>query len=245
MNVACYYVIMIKVFYFIATITFGIEATSSNVTVNPCESLWKRGFGPGLYLLNVSNTNSEIYSYVNCDPNSSINQSAIIILYRASGKEAFDRTYAEYRRGFGSQATDFWYGLDNIMYLINTGHRILTITMQDWKGNVKYARYGHFMLYLPGYNLQVDAYSGTAGDDLTYQNGREFYTKDRVDPYGCALQQKVGWWYNYCAYALPTGRYYKGGKYHPQGQFYDGVYWKSWLGFDYSLKYVTMTLSTF
>lgn len=47
-----------------------------------CESVWKQGLGPGLYLLNVSKTDAEIYSYVNCDPNSNMNQSAVVILYR-------------------------------------------------------------------------------------------------------------------------------------------------------------------
>jgi len=95
----------------------------------------------------------------------------------------------------------------------------------------------------PTYALHVGGFSGNVIDDLSYQNGREFSTIDRVDPYGCSLHQQVGWWYNYCAYALLTGRYYYGGRYQPTTQFYDGIYWKDWAGYDYSLKYVTMALA--
>ena len=56
------------------------------------------------------------------------------------------------------------------------------------------------------------------------------------------MHQKAGWWYNYCAYALLNGIYYHGGKYQPSGGYYDGIYWKDWGGYDYSMKFVSMTV---
>ena len=53
----------------------------------------------------------------------------------------------------------------------------------------------------------------------------------------------AGWWYNYCAYALLNGLYYQAGPYTPSGGYYDGIYWKDWLGYGYSLRFTRMMLS--
>ena len=53
----------------------------------------------------------------------------------------------------------------------------------------------------------------------------------------------AGWWYNYCAYALLNGLYYTGGPYTPSGGYYDGIYWRDWLGYGYSLRFTRMSLS--
>ena len=79
-------------------------------------------------------------------------------------------------------------------------------------------------------------------DDLSYQSGNYFFTYDAPDQHGCAVNMHGGWWYYYCAYAHLNGVFYRG-KYSPSPSgFYDGIYWKDWTGFDYSLKYVSMTL---
>ena len=86
------------------------------------------------------------------------------------------------------------------------------------------------------------ASQGNVYDDMAFGNGMRFATFDYYDPNQCAVNQKAGWWYNYCSYALPNGVYYHGGPYTPSGSFYDGIYWKDWLGYGYSLKFITMTL---
>ena len=83
---------------------------------------------------------------------------------------------------------------------------------------------------------------GTLVDDMSFSNGMYFFTYDRPDQNQCAVHQKAGWWYNYCAYALLNGIYYHGGKYQPSGGYYDGIYWKDWGGYDYSMKFVSMTV---
>ena len=74
-----------------------------------------------------------------------------------------------------------------------------------------------------------------------FQNGMYFYTPDRYDQNHCAVNMRCGWWFNYCAYTLPNGHYYPNGPYTP-GAYYDGIYWKDWLGFGYSLKFISMSL---
>lgn len=71
-----------------------------------------------------------------------------------------------------------------------------------------------------------------------------FQTYDYPDQNQCAVHMRAGWWYNYCAYALLNGHYYSGGPYIPTGGFYDGIFWKDWRGFGYSLKFVSMVVSS-
>lgn len=112
--------------------------------------------------------------------------------FRYYGKENFTRSFSEYRYGFGSPSRDYWVGLDNILHIVAQGHRVLTITMQDWYNNTRYARYQSFWLDpYPTYALHAFGFSGNVVDDFSYHNGREFAAIDRVDQYGCALQQKV------------------------------------------------------
>ena len=118
--------------------------------------------------------------------------------------------------------------------------------MQDWSG-VSYTIYLTSFVVEPEsalYRMTFKGYQGSLPNDFTHNNGMYFYTPDRPDRGSCAIHQKCGWWFNYqyqCTYALLNGMYYHGGPYHPP-QFYDGIYYKDWHGFDYSLKFVTMSL---
>lgn len=116
--------------------------------------------------------------------------------------------------------------------------------MQDWYGNNRNARYSHFLVSAyPYFQLSIGGFQGDVPDDLSYNHGMHFATYDKPDPQHCALNQKAGWWYNYCSFALPTGFYYHGGPYTPSGGFYNGMYWKDWQGYGYSLKFLSMTVS--
>nr|XP_034307762.1 angiopoietin-related protein 2-like [Crassostrea gigas] len=124
------------------------------------------------------------------------------------------------------------------------GNTIQTINMQDWHGNNRSVRYSHFSVSpQPYYYLNIHGFQGDVLDDLSHNNGAYFTTFDRYDAEHCAIHQKGGWWYNNCTSALPTGQYYHGGPYTPTSRYYDGIYWKDWQGYGYSLKFISMTLS--
>lgn len=126
------------------------------------------------------------------------------------------------------------------------GNTKLVIYMQDWSGHNQNVMYSYFRVDGSQYRYQmhVSGFSGSIPDDLSYHNGMVFATYDYPDTYSCAVHMGAGWWYNYCAYTLLNGRYYYGGKYVPSTGFYDGIFWKSWQGFDYSLKFVSMQLTS-
>ncbi|XP_061187897.1 angiopoietin-related protein 1-like [Saccostrea echinata] len=180
---------------------------------------------------------------VRCEHGTS--NSFTVILRRMYGTENFYRGFHDYQYGFGHPQGDYWAGLNQIYYLTSAaGNNILTINMQDWYGNNRNVRYNHFRVNAaPYFQLSIGSFQGQVPDDLSFNNGMYFATYDKPDAHSCAVHQKGGWWYNYCTFALPTGVYYHGGPYTPSGGYYDGIYWKDWQGYGYSLKYLAMTVS--
>ncbi|BFZ12213.1 hypothetical protein BsWGS_15252 [Bradybaena similaris] len=206
-----------------------------------CGSLLKAGFNiPGVYRLTLNGTDV----LIRCEFRGG--KTFSLILRRVSNSVSFIQPWAAYENGFGHPQDNYWAGLANIYLLTLQGNTNLQITMQDWAGNVQNAVYSGFYLE-PGtsrYRMHVGSYSGTLPDELSYHNNMVFSTYDAPDPNGCARSMRVGWWYNYCAYSLPTGIYNSGGWYTPGGTMYNGIYWKSWYGYNYSLKLLSMTLSS-
>ncbi|KAG8132891.1 hypothetical protein E2320_010715, partial [Naja naja] len=60
------------------------------------------------------------------------------------------------------------------------------------------------------YKLSLGNYRGTAGDAMTYHNGRKFTTVDRDNDIAitnCAITHHGGWWYKNCHLANLNGKY--------------------------------------
>ena len=84
--------------------------------------------------------------------------------------------------------------------------------------------------------------AGGAGDSLENHNMRAFSTKDRdndQDATGsCAMTYKGGWWYNACHASNLNGLYHHGN----HSSYADGVNWKTWKGYHYSVKRAEMKI---
>ncbi|XP_076073266.1 angiopoietin-related protein 6-like isoform X2 [Mytilus galloprovincialis] len=196
----------------------------------------------GVYKLWMNTTKT--YFKIICEhtPNNSFN----VIQRRVDGRENFNRLWHDYVAGFGSSQADYWAGLNSIYYLTNhQGNSILTVNLQDWAGINKNARYNYFKLMdSTHFRLSIGGYSGDTGDSMSQNNNMVFATPDKLDTHRCAAGYQGGWWFNYCTYAFLNGKYYYGGPYQPSGQFYDGIYWYSWGGYGYSMKFAQMMLSS-
>ncbi|XP_071168042.1 ficolin-2-like [Mytilus edulis] len=160
-----------------------------------------------------------------------------------NGKIQFYRDWDSYKQGFGNQNQEFWLGNDHLHQLTSQGKYKLRIDMEDFENNRKYALYEKFSVgsESSGYVLDVDDYSGDAGDGMAGQNGQKFSTKDRDnDKWGraCAVVFKGGWWYNACHYSNLNGLYLKGS----HKSYADGIDWKLWKGYNYSLKETIMMI---
>ena len=163
---------------------------------------------------------------------------------REDGSVDFYRYWTDYQQGFGNLSGEFWLGLDKIHRLTPTATQ-LRIDMGDFDGNSSYAQYSSFSVgdSVSQYTLSVSGYSGTAGDSLAgAHNGQRFSTRDQDNDAAadgsCSQAYKGGWWYNMCHASNLNGLYHGG----PHASYADGVNWKKWRGFLYSLKFTEMKL---
>ena len=162
---------------------------------------------------------------------------------RMDGSVNFYHNWTDYQQGFGNLSGEFWLGLDKIHRLTSNATE-LRVDMQDFEGNSAYAQYTSFSVgdSSSKYILSVSGYNGTAGDSLAFQNGQRFSTRDQdndIAPRGnCAQWSKGAWWYRNCHTSNLNGLYHGG----PHSSYADGVNWKTWKRYNYSLKFSEMKL---
>lgn len=129
-------------------------------------------------------------------------------------------------RDLGIPESEYWLGLER-MRILTIGGKTLRIDMTNKAGESRYAAYSTFFLGAgPDYVLNVQDYSGTAGDSLTVHGGMGFTTYDRdvdIQTYNCATYNRGAWWYSNC-YASNLN-----GSYVPLIGYY-GIAWSTWTG---------------
>ncbi|XP_075435151.1 ficolin-1-like [Ascaphus truei] len=166
----------------------------------------------------------------------------IVFQRRWDGSVDFFRDWNSYKRGFGSQLSEFWLGNDNIHSLTSSGTFQLRIDLTDFENKYSFAAYDAFGISgeLENYKLILGNFTGgSAGDSLGYHNDRPFTTKDKDnDIYGtnCADEFKGAWWYGSCHNANLNGLYLRG----PHSSYADGVNWGTGKGDKYSYKVTEM-----
>ncbi|KAK5867566.1 hypothetical protein PBY51_012041 [Eleginops maclovinus] len=159
-----------------------------------------------------------------------------VLQRRQDGSVSFNRTWAEYRAGFGElDKGEFWLGNNMIHMLTRARNMVLRVELEDFSGVSEYAQYENFRVAGEHgrYRLTVGGYSGTAGDALRFNkmydhHNRAFTTPDRDhDRYpsgNCGAYYSSGWWFDACMAANLNGRYYVG-KYKGVR---DGIFWGTW-----------------
>ncbi|XP_078698930.1 uncharacterized protein LOC144926219 isoform X1 [Branchiostoma floridae x Branchiostoma belcheri] len=191
----------------------------------------------GVYTLGSPLSGVEVY----CDMDTA-GGGWTVIQRRMDGSVPFNRTWEEYKHGFGNKNGEYWLGNENIHLLTAQKNYRLRVDMMDWGNQKRYAEYDTFRVAgeSDGYRLTISGYSGTAGDDMSYNNGQKFSTKDRDSSGFCSqLYGQAGWWFRGCTLAFLNGPYLGncGNSCSTQG-----VMWYRWRGARYSLKSVSMKI---
>ncbi|XP_041692587.1 fibrinogen alpha chain-like [Coregonus clupeaformis] len=214
----------------------SLAQISSGVTMAPrdCSDHMAKGErNSGVYQVTPDPKNGTIAVF--CDMESHGGGWTVIQL-RQDGSVNFNRTWAEYRTGFGNlRAGEFWLGNDHIHLLTRHREMVLRVELEDFNRAREYAEYRLFRVAGERlrYRLSVGGYSGTAGDALQFSksydhNNRFFTTPDRdYDRYpsgNCGAYYGSGWWFDACMAANLNGRYYVG-KYKGVR---NGIYWGTW-----------------
>ncbi|XP_078586198.1 scavenger receptor cysteine-rich domain-containing protein DMBT1-like [Branchiostoma floridae x Branchiostoma japonicum] len=168
-----------------------------------------------------------------------------VIQRRQDGSVPFNRTWEEYKLGFGNKNGEYWLGNENIHLLTSQKNYSLRVDIMDWTGATAFALYSTFRVSGESdqYRLHISGYSGTAGDYMN--NGQRFSTVDRDNDIlsGVHCSQRFGqggWWFINCRTSALNGGYLGNcGRSCPLGQ---GLVWFPWTGNTYSLKSVSMKI---
>ncbi|XP_068020203.1 ficolin-1-like isoform X2 [Melanerpes formicivorus] len=177
----------------------------------------------------------------------------IVFQRRWDGSVNFLRGWDSYRRGFGSQLTEFWLGNDNIHFLTSLVlHHCcppslpepceLRVDLRDFENNYYFAKYASFRVLGESekYKLVLgDFLGGNAGDSFSYHKDMPFSTTDQdndLSSLNCATEYKGAWWYNDCHYSNLNGMYWLG----THSSYADGINWKTGKDYHYSLQRAEM-----
>ncbi|XP_041094569.1 tenascin-like isoform X3 [Polyodon spathula] len=191
----------------------------------------------GLYTIYLKGEESQPVQ-VYCDMNTD-GGGWIVIVRRQNGKLQFYRNWKNYTAGFGDMNDEFWLGLDTLHKITSSGQYELRVDLRD-RGESAYAQYDKFTIGDPRsrFKINVGGYSGTAGDSMSYHQGRPFSTYDKdndIAVTNCALSYKGAFWYKNCHRVNLMGRY--GDDNHSQG-----VNWFHWKGHEHSIEFAEMKI---
>ncbi|XP_041251641.1 fibrinogen alpha chain [Onychostruthus taczanowskii] len=219
------------------------------------------GAKSGIFKIKPAGSNKVLSVY--CDQETTLG-GWLLIQQRMDGSVNFNRTWQDYKKGFGSVdgrgRGEFWLGNENL-HLLTQNDTVLRVELEDWDGNAVFAEYlMQVGSEAEGYTLAVSSYEGTAGDALVagwLEEGTEYTShaqmkfstfdrdQDRWEE-NCAEMYGGGWWYNSCQAANLNGIYYPGGHYDPRYnvpyEIENGVVWLPFKASDYSLKTVRMKI---
>ncbi|KAH8326462.1 hypothetical protein KR067_008262, partial [Drosophila pandora] len=132
--------------------------------------------------------------------------------------EDFQRSWNEYRAGFGNMSGDFWFGNEfthKILYRDDYELRV-ELTDGDKQPNSDWAEYSTFRLDSEAYSYQLTVDGGFRGslpDALELLNQVDFSTHDRWSDLSatsgaagiCSEHYGGGWWFNGCTQSNLNG----------------------------------------
>ena len=153
---------------------------------------------------------------VYCDMTTNSGGWIVIQRNKKGSKVDFNKNWTDYEEGFGDLTNEFWYGLEAIHCLTQTGQWEMRV---DFQKNDKIWYYLHYNQFSVGssseeYPLTVGGFTGE-GTDLFAKvphmhNGMKFSTadndNDKHSSFNCAAADKNGWWYNACLHINPNNQ---------------------------------------
>uniref|UniRef100_A0A667WUZ0 Tenascin N n=1 Tax=Myripristis murdjan TaxID=586833 RepID=A0A667WUZ0_9TELE len=204
-----------------------------------CVQIMKNGnMKSGIYTIYVNNDRSkpiEVYCDMDTDGGG-----WLVLQRRNIGKLDFMKRWKHYIAGFGNMTEEFWLGLEKIYELTNTPTQYELRFDLGLGSERVYAVYDNFKIapVKQKFALTIGKYSGTAGDAMTYHQGRPWSTVDSDNDIAlgnCALTHRGAWWYKNCHLANLNGKW--GDNRHSTG-----VNWEPWKGHLTSLDFTEMKI---
>jgi len=145
---------------------------------------------------------------VYCDMNTADGGWVIIQRNRKGSTPDFtSKSWVQYETGFGDLNGDFWYGLEALHCLTQTGQWEMRVDYQKNDKTWSYLHYNQFSVGSPSqeYPLTVGGFTGEGVDEFARHplDGMKFSTADNDNDRNsgnCAASSHGPWWHNNCAY---------------------------------------------
>ncbi|KAH8329458.1 hypothetical protein KR074_011014, partial [Drosophila pseudoananassae] len=161
-----------------------------------------------------------------------------VIQRRIDGSVDFNRSWTEYRDGFGNLTGEFFIGLEKLYQITQSGQYELLISLGKVNGSRDFVKYDNIKIGSEenSYRLEsIGNHTEGAHDTLKYYVNMKFSTIDRDNdlyPGNCAQMYGGGWWFHKCTYSNLNGKYYKDGK---RNDNLYGILWSPWNGYDFNV----------
>ncbi|XP_077472366.1 tenascin-N [Stigmatopora argus] len=204
-----------------------------------CFQIMKNGLKKsGIYTVYINNDNSKpMEAYCDMDTDGG---GWLVLQRRTTGQLDFMKRWRQYMAGFGNMTDEFWIGLDKIYQMTNTPIQYEVRFDLGLGSERAYAVYDSFKIgsARQKFALSIGSYRGTAGDAMTYHQGRPWTTIDSDNDIAlgnCALTHRGAWWYKNCHLANINGKW--GDNRHSLG-----VNWEPWKGHLVSLDFTEMKI---
>ncbi|PFX22965.1 Ficolin-1 [Stylophora pistillata] len=149
------------------------DMTTNGGEAQSCQQLLKDGFNSsGVYTINPDGGKR---IQVLCDMTTD-GGGWTVFQRRLDGSVDFEHDWKTYKDGFGNLIGEFWLGNDNLHRLTAADDVMLRVDLEDFEGNITYAKYATFKVTdeAENYTLTLGGYTGEAGDSLTYHRAVNF-----------------------------------------------------------------------
>ncbi|XP_060703058.1 angiopoietin-related protein 3-like [Hemiscyllium ocellatum] len=202
-----------------------------------CHQLFKRGERTsGVYSIQPQGSQL-LQTYCQMTPESGWT----VIQRRFDGSVDFDRSWLDYKAGFGDVHGEFWLGLESFYRIGHQDQYVLRIELEDWKNVTQFIEYTFKISGKDSdYSLIIgQVLTGDLSSALSDCKEIPFSTKDRDNDLhtdiNCAEQHSGGWWFSACGESNLNGKYLRS-KINRRTDRKKGIFWKTWKGNYYSFK---------
>ena len=166
-----------------------------------------------------------------------------VIQKRFDGSVDFNRTWTDYKNGFGDACGEYWLGNEALHQLTAMKSFKLMIILTSWDHHTKFGIYETFSVAdeVNGYRLHLGQYYGNADDSMVGHNNCKFSTRDKDNDnnstFNYAERYSGAWWYCDGLQSNLNGIYYRS----PENPDMNGILWTNSYGTD-SLRETMMMI---
>ncbi|XP_041373593.1 uncharacterized protein LOC121386672 [Gigantopelta aegis] len=131
----------------------------------------------------------------------------LVIQRKSNGSLNFNKTWNEYRDGFGEIDSDYWLGNNDIHRITQQGQYELQIDLETNTAERKHVTYDTFYVASEksNFELKVIGFHGDIKDSLSPSNGMRFVTYDMGRYFNCDDPEVSGFWIINC-FSLNMGK---------------------------------------